>query len=227
MANFETFTLADIRTSVRRKLGDTSYDADTIDEAANDFQFEIFNDNRIRYMEESVDLSIGSGDTTVDFPEDFMNLLNFIVFDSAGAYHNITKNMMNYDDFMANYPDFKVVTARRIMEWTPYGEGARFSAPTDAAYTALLDYLRSPVIMENPADECEIPRNYKEMMVLGTLEKVLAIDEELDSADFSLERLAPMRTSFIRNYGRGGMKVGAQQMRQNRGRGTYRVDRDF
>lgn len=227
MPNFEQFTLADIRTSVRRKLGDASYDADTIDEAANDFQYELFNDNRIRFMESSEVLNIGSGDTTMDFPKDFMTMLNFIAYDSPTQYRNITRNLKNYDDFMRNNAMFAVANPQQLMDFTFFGEGIRFSAPSNAAYSALLDYLRVPKFMRRDADKCEVPRNYKEMVVLGTLEKVLFVDEELDSADFALERLSGLRTSFIRNYARGSGKVGPQQIRQGRGRGTYRADRDF
>ena len=70
---FVKFTLGDIRTSVRRKLDDSTFDAATIDEAANDFQFELFNDNRIRFMEETANLAIGSGVTSKDLPAYFID----------------------------------------------------------------------------------------------------------------------------------------------------------
>lgn len=227
MSNFEKFTLGDIRTSVRRKLGDDSYDEATIDEAANDFQFELFNDNRIRFMEASETLTVNSGDTEVDLPEDFLTMLNFIVYDSATQYRNITRQGMDYDEFMRNNPMFAVANPQRVNDWTFFSGGVRLATPSNAEYTMLLDYLRVPEVMVSASDECEVPINYKEMMNLGTLEKVLAIDEELDTSDFFLERLQPLRTSFIRNYGRGSGKVGPQRIRTNRGRGTYRVDRDF
>lgn len=225
--SFQKFTLADVRTSVRRKLGDTGYDAATIDECANDFQFELFNDNRIRFMEESTPLAISSGVTTVPFPDDFMTMLSIIIFYSATQYRDITKNLMAYNEFMRQYPDYSVVTARGPMEFTFFGEGIRLSARTDGAYTGMLDYLRSPVPLTADGTEWELPINYKEMAVLGTLEKVLFVDEELDTADFALDRLQSLRTSFIRNYGRGSGKVGPQTIGQGRGRSTYRVDKDF
>lgn len=226
---FVKFTLGDIRTSVRRKLDDSTFDAATIDEAANDFQFELFNDNRIRFMEENATLAIGSGVTSKDLPADFMNMINLIVLDSATEFRNITRQgYLNYDDFMELHPDFSVATASKILEWTFFGEGIRFQSATDAAYTANLDYTRSPVLMVDAADECELPINCRELMTLGTLERIMRVNEDYNESDAELDRLQGLRTAFIKNYGRGGEKVGPQIVKTNRGRrGGYRVDRDF
>lgn len=226
---FVKFTLGDIRTSVRRKLDDSTFDAATIDEAANDFQFELFNDNRIRFMEENATLAIGSGVTSKDLPADFMNMINLIVLDSATEFRNITRQgYLNYDDFMELHPDFSVATASKILEWTFFGEGIRFQSATDAAYTANLDYTRSPALMVDAADECELPINCRELMTLGTLERIMRVNEDYNESDAELDRLQGLRTAFIKNYGRGGEKVGPQIVKTNRGRrGGYRVDRDF
>lgn len=227
MPTFDTFTLADIRASVRTHLGDLGYDADTIDEAANDFQYELFNDNRSRLMEESTTLTVSEDDTEIDFPDDWMAIINLIVYYSATQHINITDDILTYGDFMKSYANFAIATASRPRVLAPFGDGMRLSAPSDGSYTLLLDYLRVPRLMENDSDESELPRAYKEMHVLGTLEKVLAIDEELDSADFNLDRLQGHRTSFIRNYGRGSSKLGPRRINSRRGRGAFRADRDF
>lgn len=227
--SFVKFTLGDIRTSVRRKLDDSTFDAATIDEAANDFQFELFNDNRIRFMEETAALSIGSGVTFKDLPADFMNLINFIVLDDASTFRNITKSgYLNYDDFMELHPNFSVATASKIYDWTFFGEGIRFQSATDAAYTANIDYTRSPVLMTDAASECELPINARELMTLGTLERIMRVNEDYNESDAEWTRLQSLRTAFIKNYGRGGEKVGPQIVKTNRSRrGGYRVDRDF
>jgi len=80
---FQKFTLGDIRASVKRKLDDSGFADATIDEAANDFQFELFNDNRIRFMEESEVLTVGPAEYSKPLPGDFMNLINMIVLDDA------------------------------------------------------------------------------------------------------------------------------------------------
>ncbi len=228
--SFVKFTLADIRTSVGRKLVDTSFDVATIDEAANDFQFEIFNDNRIRFMESNSALSVNSGDTSVDLPDDFMNLINLTVLDSATQFRDITKRgFLDYDAFMARYPNFSVANSQQILNYTFFGEGLRFAAPSNSAYTINCDYLRSPELMVQAGDDCELPINARELMTLGTLERIMRINEDYNEADFEYNRLASLRTAFIRNYARGAEKVGPQVIKTNRGRSSrgFNAAEDF
>ncbi len=217
--SFIKFSLADIRAAVRRKLDDSNFDATTIDEAANDFQFELFNDNRIRFMEANEPLSVSSGATFVELPDNFMNLINLTVLDSATQFRDITKTgYRTYDDFMVQYPNFSVATAGKIFDYTFFGEGLRFSRATNAAYTMNCDYTRSPVLMEDDDDECELPINCRELMTLGALERVMRVNEDYNEADFEWTRLQSLRTAFIKNYARGGEKVGPQIVGKGRRR---------
>lgn len=227
---FVKFQLGDIRAAVRDKLDDTNFPADSIDRAANDFQFELFNDNRIRFMEEHVVLTPGNGDTSVDLSSDFMNLINMTVLDSATQFRDITKNgYLDYVTFMEQFANYTVAPASKIYTWTFYGEGLRFGAPTDGSYNVNVDYLRSPVLMVAAADECELPINCRELMTLGTLQRVMRINEDYNESAAEKAELTGLRTAFIRNYGRGGGKVGPQVARSNRngrGRGQWTTD-DF
>lgn len=226
---FIKFTLGDIRTSVKRKLDDTAFDDATIDEAANDFQFELFNDNRIRFMEANDTLTVLEDEVESALPADFMNLINLIVLDDASTYRNITKNgYLNYNDFMELHPGFSVATASKILEWTFFGEGVRFQSPTDAGYTINIDYTRSPVLMVDADDECELPINARELMTLGALNRIMRVNEDYSEASQEFQYLQQLKASFVKNYGRGGERVGPQTIRTGRGGvGGYRVDRDF
>lgn len=228
--SFVKFKLSDIRQSVRIKLDDLAFDSSVIDECANDFQFELFNDNRFRFMEKNEILSPNVGGTSVALPNDFMNIINLTAIDSTTEFRDITSDgYLDYTTFMKRYPNFSVNTASKILDWTFYGEGLRFQSPTDGTYTLSLDYLRSPALMVDATDECELPINARELMTLGTLERVQRINEDYSQSDFEKNRLDGLRTAFIRNYGRGGAKVGPQLMRSNRyGRGSsFDVSRDF
>lgn len=153
-----------------------------------------------------------------------------IVLDDASTYRNITQTgYLGYDEFMLRYANFSVATAAKIRDWTFYGEGLRFQSPSDGSYNINIDYLRSPVLMVDATDECELPINARELMTLGTLERCMRVNEDYNESDAELERLSGLRTAFIKNYGRGGFKVGPQIIKTGRGhmRGGYRADRDF
>lgn len=216
---FVKFTLGDIRAAVKDKLDDQGFSDASIDRAANDFQFEIFNDNRIRFMEKSAVLSPSSGAVSVDLPNDFMNLINMTVLDNATTFRDITRTgYVEYDDFMARFANYTVAPTSKIFNYTLYGEGIRFSARTSGLYTINIDYLRSPVLMTDASSECELPINARELMTLGTLERIMRVNEDYNESDFEWNRLSGLRTAFIRNYARGGAKVGPQVMKTRRGR---------
>lgn len=217
---FVKFTLNDIRTSVKRKLDDQSFDTATIDEAANDFQFELFNDHRIRFMEQATNLATVINATSVNLPVDFMNLIRMTVLDSATVFRNLTRvGFLEYESFMELFPNYTVLAPQKVFSWTFFGEGIRFSAPLLAAYTISIDYLRSPVLMVNASDTCELPINCRELMTLGALQRVMRVNEDYNESDAEWQHLQRLKTSFIRNYGRGGAKVGPQVI----GRGRRRI----
>lgn len=225
---FVKFQLSDIRAAVKDKLDDQDFPDATIDRAANDFQFELFNDNAFRFMEENTTLSVGAGATSKTLPDDFMRVITLILINST-QFTDITKNGMNYEQFMNAFANFSVAPAARISSWTLFGEAIRFQSPTDKGYDLNLDYLRSPALMTDATSYCELPISARELMTLGTLERVMRINEDYNESDAEWDRLQSLRTSFIRNWARGSGVVGPQVIKTNRGvrKGDYRVDRDF
>ncbi|MCA9325524.1 hypothetical protein KDA23_05690 [Candidatus Saccharibacteria bacterium] len=220
MSNYDKLTLSEIRTAVRGKLDDDSYDADLIDEAANDFQNELFTNHRIRSMESSDTINISADDYTIDFPVDFLTMLELTIIDSSSNYENIKDGYLNYNQFMRDHANFSVATATRPRQWTEFGGGARFTAPSDAAYTANIDYLRLPELMVNDSDESEVRKVWKEMFTIGTLARVMEINEDYAEASQERDKLDPLVTAFVAREGRGQIKTGPIIMSTRRGRKT-------
>ncbi len=230
MTTFVKFTLGDIQNSVRRKLDDTGFDAATITEAANDFQFELFNDNRIRFMEKNTTLAFALNEYTKPMPADFQTLINLTMVKSATQLFDLTDNYLDYDTFMNNYPNFAVSNVQQPNAFTYFGGDLRLSARSNGAYTMNMDYLRTPVIMVNTIDTCEVPIHFRELMTLGTLERVMRINEDYNESDEEVARLDRLRTAFVKQYGRGGVKVGPQIVKSNQrgqGRRAYRQGEDM
>jgi hypothetical protein len=223
--SFVKFTLGDIRTSVRRKLDDLTFDGDTIDEAANDFQFELFNDNRIRFMEASgtVTIALGSA-TSTDMPANFMNLIRADILYGAGQNQDITDYELDYKIFMQKFATYLTQPHGMPLQWTFFGDHMRFSRPSDNSYTINFDYMRSPALMVDAGDECELPINCRELMTLGTLERIMRVNEDYNESDFEFDRLKPLRTAFVRNYGRGSTSLKPMIIRSGRNRSRRIVE---
>ena len=219
---FTKITLADIRNSVGRRLDDNTFDIATIDECANDFQFELFNDNRIRFMEKSGSLSVSEGDTSVALPSDFMNATGLI----SNGVNIIDTGYLDYNTFMKNHPNFATASPQPVTTWTIIGETIRFSAPADDDYTLTLDYIKSPTIMVNATDTSELPINCRELITLGTLERIQRINEDYNQSDFENMRLRELRNAFTKNYARGWERSKPLILKTGRNK-VWNTARDF
>lgn len=218
-------TLSEYRGIVRGLVSDTQYDETLIDQAINWFVYEVFNNTRTRLMEASDELFASQGDTLLEMPDDFMTRIHFYM--SAPQVLNMKFGFTEYETFMDSYSNFASANQQQGQTWTDYGADIRFSAPLNADHTFQLDYLREPVPMEEDDDECEVPDRYSELVAKGALARVMEINEDYAEAAQERTNMEPLMTTFIRNEGRGGGKVGPGVIRTNRGRGSYRVDRDF
>lgn len=212
----DLLTLSQIREGVRRKLSDDQYDATVIDEAANDFQNQLFTDHRIRRMETSTTLSVTSGETDMLLPSNFLTILNLTSFNSDNQFDTITDLYLPYAEFSNKYPNYAQAHQARPRIWTDFGNSIRFSAPSNAAYSFATDFLRVPELMEADGDEAEVTTTYREMFILGTLARVMDVNEDYDISQFEREKLDGLITAFVRNEGRSQIKVGPNIIRTRR-----------
>lgn len=224
-------TLAEYREAVREDLDDDEYSASVIDRAINDYIKEIAARSRLRRLEASEDLFLSTGDYEVEFPEDLLVLLNLSVTSPSPA-RRIFQNFVEYNQFTVDNPGYASQTSRAAanVDWTDFGGGMRLSAPVNAATTVACEYIRSPERLVEDEDENELDPNdnYSEMFILGAKARAMERNEDYAEARQERRKLQPLETTFIKNEGRGTIKVGPTVIKTNRGRRSgYRADRDF
>lgn len=219
-------TRAEIVTWVRGLLSDDQADEDLITQAANWFVDELCNNNRLRIMEASEELSASTGDTDMELPDDLQTIIKDGFYLTSPQVIDMGRNLISYNAFMRNHAGFASASSAQASTWTTYGNSVRFAAPLNADHTFQLDYLRRPVHMEDDNDECEIPDNYQELVSKGTLIRFMELNEDYAEASTERGNLAPLVTAFIRNEARGGLVTGPQIIGGG-GRRSYRADRDF
>lgn len=224
-----TIPLSQYRTNVRGLVGDADYDLTLVDQAINWFINEVHNNSRIRYMETEDDLYPSSGDTTVDFPDDFQTLINLTL--TSPQVISLMRNYVAYNEFIEQFPGFTVYSPAQINEWTDFGNAMRFSAPAKTDSVIHIEYLRRPTEMVEDDDTTDMPDAYEELISKGALARLMEINEDYAEAAQERNNLDPLLTTFIRNEGRGQIKVGPNIIKPNRGRaggrGSWRADRDF
>jgi hypothetical protein len=224
-----TIELSQWRKNVRGLVGDADYDLTLIDQAINWAMNDLHNSSRIRYMETEDDLYPSAGDTTVDFPDDFQTLINLTLL--VPQVIALTRNYVGYNEFVAQYPGYTVQAPAQINEWTDFANAMRFSAPSKTNAQLHIEYLRRATIMVADDDTTDLPDNYEELGSKAALARIMEINEDYAEASQERNNYADLQTTFIRNEGRGQVKVGPSIMKSNRGRaggrGAWRADRDF
>lgn len=215
-------TLSDIISKTRGKLGDTSFDSGLITDAANWFVNSLFFNNATRMMESSDILYPSAADTEVDMPDDFQTLVSLNCI--SPQIYELKNYHMEYQDFMKRFPAWNSTStvAAAISYWTDFSNQVRFSAPLAADTELAIDYLRLPVAMANLTDTCEVPDQYQELVILGTLARCMDTNEDYPEASQELANLSPLITAFIANESRGQFRTGPAIMRSNRRRGGIR-----
>jgi hypothetical protein len=208
---------SELITAVRTQLGDDGYDGDSIAEAGNWFVDEVCNNNHLRRMEDSDELSADIGDTTMDFPDTMKTMVSLYL--TSPQVFDMTKRYVAYGDFMRSYANFASATASQASFWTDWGNAVRFSAPLNVAHTFQCDFLRNAVHVEDDSDEYDFPTSYDELLVAGATIRVMEIEEDYETASQKRDIMAPLMTTFIKNESRGQIKTGPNIMRTNRSRG--------
>lgn len=234
-------TLLSYRTDVRADLDDSEYDADIIDRGVNDYINEIATKSKLRKLEASDELFISAGDTDVEFPDDKNVLINLSVTNPTPA-RRIMQNYMEYNQFIVDNAGYASVAARSVVnvDWTDFGDVMRLGAPASVNTTVFVEYMRVPTKLENDDDENELDPNdvYHEMFVIGSRVRAMEINEDYDEAAEERKKLMGrvvngvyrpgLEETFIKNEGRGRIKIGPTVMGTRRGRRSgYRADRDF
>lgn len=210
-------TLGEIKDAVRGLLQDDQFDDALLSQAANFFQYELFNENKTRLMESSATIEASAGDVTADFPGDLMHRIS--IYTTSPQVADIKEAYRDYETFMQMAANFATATSSQLRLWTTFGAAMRFSAPLNADYTFQVDYLREPVYMDNDSDDCEVPRRYMELLAYGTLARAMEINEDRNEAADVRDLMTPMLTTFKVNEGRGGGKTGPRTViRTNRRR---------
>lgn len=211
-------TLAQIRSWVQDKLGDTAFETTLIDSSANWFVQQLFANTRTRLMEANDQLFGSAGDTEIDLPDDLQTLIKEGLYLISPQVWDMGPYFMEYGDFMKTYPGYASYTASLPYQWTDFNNAMRLAAPLSADVEINCDYIRKPVDMVAATSICEVPDNYQELVVLGTLIRCMNTNEDYGEAASENVNLQALITAFIRNEGRGQLKTGPTNMRTNRRR---------
>lgn len=164
-----SYDLLDLRTRVRKKIKDTSYDAPTVDGFINDSIVEVADLYRWREFEKITEGSLTVDEYTFEQQTDHQKTRQLIIIDpvTSTSHWDITSYRMTPDDFFSRFPAPDTQTSSQPVHWTEYGDQIYFNAPVDKAYKLRQLYYKIPTELTADADVPELPRNFREIIVLG------------------------------------------------------------
>lgn len=179
-----SYNLLDIRNRVRSKIKDSAYSASDIDGFINDAQVEIADLYTWSYFQKAVSGPLVVGEHTYELQDDHQTTERLILIHptNSDSYWNITKNYLDQEDFFARFPVPDSQDNSQPVFWTEYGDQMYFNCPADLAYTLRKYYYKIPTELTDDADVPELPRNFREALVLGAAYRV---EQERDNYDIA------------------------------------------
>lgn len=212
------YNLAGIRQRILvDKLDDEEYDPDVIDRFINDTQRDIFNQYELSFQEKIFSGTIPAGATMFRFPTDVAQIQSQVITGPDGTQRNIRDYYMKFREFNQSFPTPGSSTAGAVGYWTLYAGNMLTSAPTDQEYTMTIYYIKKPKTLTVGTEVPEIPEEFGELLVLGTLQRVQQRNEDYDLAAQTALEYQRLLNLLVNRYGTrisdGPIKMKNRQVR--------------
>lgn len=163
------YNLLDLRSRVRAKIKDTAYSASTVDGFLDDAQIEIADLYAWSYFQKVVEGSLTVGEYTFEQQDDHQTTERLILIDPVDntKHWNLTKYYLPQDEFFERFPNPESQDNSMPVFWTEWGDQIYFNCPVDKAYELRQYYRKLPTELSGDAAVPELPRNFREALVLG------------------------------------------------------------
>ena len=110
-------------------------------------------------------------------------------------------NKARFRDFFSAYPDAINETPGAPSVWTQYAGNILLNAPTDKEYTLNTYYIRKPKVLDQDTSVPEIPEEFSELLILGSLMRVHDRNEDSDLYDKVAGQYERQLNSLVNRYG--------------------------
>lgn len=141
--------------------------------------------------------TLAINDLSYSFPANHQTTLSLILID--GTTSSIPE-YLPFQEFDECYPDPSSNSAALPSAWTDFAHTLYWSAKLDKAYTLKLRYLRKPVTLTG-AVVPDIPEDFKQLLIEGTLAMVEEYRENFDIAAIHQRRAEDLAEDFSLRYG--------------------------
>jgi len=193
------YTFSDLKTKLRKQIGDPSLDSTVMDDALNYTEQSIFNTFELTLNSETQTNAVASGANTLTsaLPTDFQKITSLYITGPVGREADITEQFVSPKEFRKTFPS--VTIASPLNYWTLF-TNIEFSTLADTNYTILLDYIKSVPLLSADADVPTIPQSFEELLMLGAKMRIYEQKEDFDYAGQFQARYADLLEAFLSRY---------------------------
>lgn len=175
------YQLSTVRDRIQRKLDNTSFETNKLNDFINDGQRYIFNKRRFTFMEreDTVTTSDGS-DQLGSYPTDIQVPITLRLYSPTNYARALT--YIEYESFDESIPNPNLTGEGPPIAWTIFNGTPQVYPVSDTTYTLALRYLKKPAELVDDTDVPEIPEEFSETLVLAGYMRALEHDDDFDQA---------------------------------------------
>ena len=198
-------TLGQIRTAVRERADDPTFDTVKLDRWTNWVLDDIYSRYSFPFMQTSTTFDTVDGTSEYD--------LDVI----AGDIDKVRLLTDTTNDVVLNYidpiglaeADPQDTTESKPSRWTVYGNTLKLWPIPDSTYTIKMHYKKVPTSLVDTAEEPEIPERYMEAVVLGVYQKLHEWNDDFDYASVIERQYEQKIAKMINDYRKDSGQVHA------------------
>lgn len=172
-----TYNLGTTVTRVQQRIRDTGYSSAEIKSYINDTQYDVYNEYRLRFMEDSqaYTLAVGVADITngSGLPTNYVQALDII---------NTTSGKQSTLTFIDAKSVNNLTTTGQPTSWYIFENTINLYPIPTSADTITLRYYKKPTELSADADVPEIPSEFNELLVVGAAYRVMQVKDNYDQA---------------------------------------------
>lgn len=167
------YNTGSVVTKVQQRVRDTGYSSSEIKGYINDTQNDIFNEYRLRFMEDSQSYTIAVGVSDISngsgLPTDYVQALDII---------NSKGDRLKYIEVK----DISISESGVPTSWYIFNNTINLYPTPSAVDILTLRFYKKPTELSADADVPEVPSEFCEALVLGAAYRVLQVKDNYDQA---------------------------------------------
>lgn len=189
------YTTGSLVTKVQQRIRDTGYSSTEIKNYINDTQNDVFNEYRLRFMEDSqpYTLTVGTADITngSGLPTNYVQALDILVTTIGKESCLKYVDVRSVDNLSSN---------GQPIAWYIFENTINLYPKPVSSDSISLRYYKKPTELVSDSDIPEIPSEFGELLVVGAAYRVMQVKDNYDQAGILQNKYDEILQKLVSKY---------------------------